>query len=120
MKISEIEESNLKVLSDIQLLEGTQMLVKEERRIGTAILHRLREISKRRLYSELGYSSLFSYCTDELKYPEATAFRLVNAMKLLVEFPEVEKKVQEGLLSVTTLAQVQSYCQAQKKENGLE
>ena len=41
-------------------------------------------------------------------------------MKLVSEVPEVEGKIQSGQLSVSTIAQVQSYCQAQKRENGLD
>jgi len=61
-----------------------------------------------------------SHLVQEFKYSEATAYRLLNAMKLASEVPEVEEKIQSGELSVSILSQVQSYCQAQKRENGLE
>jgi len=51
---------DLKRLGNAELLEQTHSLVKEERSIGIQILHRLKEISRRRFYSELGYSSLFT------------------------------------------------------------
>lgn len=43
-----------------------------------------------------------------------------NAMKLLAEVSEVEGKIESGALSVSTVAQVQAYCQAQRKENDLD
>lgn len=110
----------LKKLPNTQLLEQTQSLVQEERRLGIQIIHRLKEISRRRLYSELGFSSLFVYLVKQLCYPETTAYRLMTAMELLTEEPELEKKIEAGKLSISTLSQVQSYCQAQKKENGFE
>ena len=64
-----------------------------------------------------GYSSLFTCLVQEFQYPEATAYRLLNAMKLVSEVPEVEGKIQSGQLSVSAIAQVQSYCQAQKIEH---
>jgi len=54
------EMTDLKKLGNSELLEQTHSLVKEERRIGIQILHRLKEISRRRIYLELGYSSLFT------------------------------------------------------------
>src|SRR4051794_36630312 len=101
------EIMKLKSISNAQLLTETDALVREERNLGLQIIHRLREISKRRLFAELGFSSMFTYCVEALKYHESTAFRLINAMKLLSEVPEVEEKVDLGLLSVSTLAQVQ-------------
>ena len=43
-----------------------------------------------------GYSSLFTCLVQEFQYPEATAYRLLNAMKLVSEVPEVEGKIQSG------------------------
>ena len=88
--MSDGEIKTIKKLGNSELLQQTHSLVKEERRIGVQILHRLKEISYRRLYSELGYSSLFTCLVQEFKYPEATAYRLLNAMKLVSEVPEVE------------------------------
>ena len=120
LSMTETEQVQLRTLSDSILLQKTDSLVREERRIGIQILHHVKEISRRRLHCELGFSSVFTYLVEHLKYPEASAYRIVNAMKLLKELPEMEKKVEEGLLSIQTLSQVQSYCQAQKKENQLE
>lgn len=118
------EQASIRNLSDTNLLQRTQALVQEERKLGIQILHHLKEISRRRLHCELGFSSIFTYLVEHLKYPEASAYRLVNALKLLKELPEVEKKVEEkvesGVLSISTLSQVQSFCQAQKKENQIE
>jgi hypothetical protein len=102
-----------------ELLRQTEALVREEREIGIAILHRLREISRRRLHCEAGCSSLFTYCVQQLKYPEASAYRLIQAMRAVLEFPEIETKIQEGELSISAVSQVQSFCNAQEKENAV-
>jgi hypothetical protein len=111
------ELASIKALSNSSLLQKTNSLVREERNIGIQILYHLKEIGRRRLHCELGYSSLFTYAVEYLKYPESTAYRLVSAMKLLRELREVEQKVESGSLSISTLSMVHSYCQAQKREN---
>ncbi|NUM87788.1 MAG: hypothetical protein HUU37_01155, partial [Bdellovibrionales bacterium] len=49
-------------LTDKTLLEETENLVRKERQLLGVILRHLREIERRRLFSSLGYSSLFTYC----------------------------------------------------------
>src|SRR4051794_23834027 len=110
---------NLKALSDGELHLETDGLVKEERRVGTEILHRLRENERRRLYASMGYSSLFQYCVEALKYSESAAFRRISAMRLLAEIPEVEGAIQEGRLSLSTACQAQSFFLAQKKQGAV-
>lgn len=110
----------IQTLSHEKLIEQTDTLVKEERRIGLAILHRLAEISRRMLYLELGYSSMFKFCTGHLKYHDSTAYRLLDSMKVLLEIPEIESKIESGALSVSSISKVQSFVRAQKNENGLK
>src|SRR4051794_25270337 len=88
-------------LTSPELLKQTEALVRQEREIGIAILHRLREISRRRLHCQAGFSSLFTYCVQQLKYPEASAYRIIQAMKVVEDFPEIETKIQEGELSIS-------------------
>ena len=113
------ELSHIRSLPNTELLEQTSSLVTEERRIGVAILKRLAEISRRLLFLELGYSSMFKYCTLHLKYPEANACRLLDSMTLLLEIPEIESKIASGVLSVSSVSQVQSFARAQLKAHGL-
>ena len=116
LNLSEIE---IKTLSSSVLFDQTQVLVREERRIGVGILNRLREIGRRHYHLELGYSSLYTFLTGELKYPEATAYRLVSTVEIMRAVPEVENKIRNGDLSVSTISQVQSYIKAQGRENSL-
>lgn len=94
----------LETLPDEFLLSETQRLVKIERSILSSLLHHLREIDRRRLYSALGYPSLFAYCIRCLGYPEDQASRRINAMRMLKTFPELEGKVADGALSLTSLS----------------
>jgi len=111
-------EPNLKSISDSELLATTKRLATEERRIGIEVLHHLREIDARKLYASLGFSSLFVYCTTELGYSEGGAYRRISAMRLLRDVPEYESKLQDGVVSVATLSQVQSFLVQEKRQLG--
>ena len=99
---------NLKLLSKAGLLANIQGLVTDERRLTLSILHHLREIERRRLFAELGYSSLFEYCVKDLKYSESSASRRVAAMRLLKELPEFEPAIESGKLNLSAVGQAQS------------
>jgi len=83
---------NLKSLSNENLILNLKDLVKTERRVSTEILHHLREVESRDLHLRLGYNSLFTYMTEELKYPESAAARRVAALRLLNSIPASEAK----------------------------
>ena len=95
---------NLKYLTDQALLLDTKHLAKTEREISLKVLHHLREIERRRLFSELGYGSLFEYTIKELGYSEPSAMRRIQSARLLVEMPQLEAKIQSGLLTFTNMA----------------
>lgn len=95
---------NLKNLSDKQLLLSTKKLAGDEREISLQVLKHLREIERRRLFSDLGYGSLFDYAVKELGYSDASANRRIQASRILNEIPAIEKKIVEGSLTLTNLA----------------
>lgn len=106
---------NLKNLQDEDLRARTAKLVQQEREVLTAILHHLREIERRRLFSKLKFTSLFDYAVKELKYSEAQAQRRISAMRLICEIPALEQKVASGALSLTNMALAQTLFSKEKK-----
>lgn len=99
---------NLSSLSDQRLLAETKSLASQERSILTRILHHLREIESRRLYTDLKCHSLFDYAVRELKYSEGQAGRRVQAMRAMAAVPEIEVKIASGELSLSNVAMVQT------------
>ncbi len=97
---------NLKHLTDRALIEDTKVLVLKEREVLVKLLHHLKEIDARKLYSDLGYSSLFVYMTKGLGYSESAAGRRIQAARLLKSHPEIETKIENGSLNLTNLNQV--------------
>jgi 5-methylcytosine-specific restriction endonuclease McrA len=63
---------------------------------------------------------MFDYCTRELGYSEASAQRRIQAMRLLKSLPDVKNNIQDGSLSLSVAAQVQSFIQHEKPTNMLE
>jgi HNH endonuclease len=113
---------DLKTLSDQTLLDHTDRLVKQERELLVEILHHLREIDRRRLYSALKYRSLFDYAVRRLGYSQDQADRRISAMRLMKELPELEEKVGSGALTLTNLGIMRSLFKKQQysKEKKLE
>lgn len=106
----------LSKLSNEELLANTRKYAEAERCITVRVLHHLAEIDRRRAYAKLGFSSLWDYATQELKYSESAAYRRISAMRALKAHPELEKKIEGGSLSVTVVSQVQSFLKAEREQ----
>lgn len=96
---------NLKHVADDVLLNDIKILVKDERALSIKVLHHLKEIEIRRLFADLGYSSLFEYATNDLGYSHPAAMRRINSARLLQEIPSLENKIISGKLSLSNIAQ---------------
>ena len=108
---------NITRISDSLLLQQTDFLVRQERATTVSILRHLREIEIRRLYIDLGFSSMHKYCIQSLKYSEGQAHRRLTSARLLTELPEIEQQIQEGAVNLTNLSKVQSFVRAEKAAN---
>jgi hypothetical protein len=106
---------NLRNLTDHTLLENTYSLVREERQLLTKLLHHIREIESRRLYSSLKYRSLFEFVAQKLGYPDDQAYRRISAMRLLKELPELEEKINSGEFSLTHLDMARTHFRRETK-----
>ena len=100
---------NLYKITDSELLAQIKTFVQTERDLLVKILHHLREIERRRLFSDLGYKRLFDYAIGELKYSEGQAGRRIQAMRLLKVLPELETKIATGALSLSNVQQAQTF-----------
>jgi 5-methylcytosine-specific restriction endonuclease McrA len=110
---------NLKNLSDSTLLENTKVLVSQEQELLINVLHHLREIDRRRLFSSLGYKSLFEFTEKHLGYPQDQAYRRIAAMKLLRELPEIETKISQGEINLTHIGMAKKLFKDEKLAQNL-
>jgi len=74
--------SKVELITNEWLLAKTKALVQEERRITLELIECLEIISSRTLYADLGYGSLFEFCTRHLGLSEGSAHRRISAMRL--------------------------------------
>src|SRR4051812_28911001 len=93
----------LRRLRDQQLLSELSSLVKTGNVLNADVLAHLAELDERRLYLELGFSSLFAYCTESLGMDESSAGRRITAARVCRKFPEVFERVASGALGLSVL-----------------
>jgi len=105
-------------LSDADLLLRAREISLEERRAGIALLHHLGEIERRRLYAA-GFGSLHEYVVRELGYSDGAAHRRISAMRLMKVAPEVEQKLEQGKLTLSTASQIQNFLKTEKRVTGV-
>src|SRR4051812_2587895 len=105
-------------LTNSELLIRTQDLSLNERKTTTAVLWHLKEIERRRLHLEIGFSSIFEYAVKELKYSEGSASRRINAMRLLKDFSQVAPLLEDGSFNLSNLSAVQSFLKTEKNMRG--
>ena len=101
-----------------ELLTAVRTLVKEERRVTRAILEHINEVERRRLFAELGFSSVFDWLVRDLGYSESAAYRRIQAARVLRAVPEAAAKIESGALALTTLSKVQTLIRADEKRTG--
>ena len=104
-----------KQLSDQALHAQTRILVANEREILTQVLKHLDEIERRKLFSKLGYSSIYTYCQKELGYSEDAAYRRISAMYALRQIPSLEAKINSGSLTLSNIGVASQIIRAESK-----
>ena len=91
-------------LSDLELTSSLDSLAQRERENTLELLRYLIEFDSRALYRELGYSSLFDYCTRRLKLSEASAYRRISAARCLRDNPELECLLLSGEVTLCSVS----------------
>src|SRR5678816_3895769 len=97
----------MKSLTDVPASALTARLYEirtEERALLVEFLHYLNELDRRRTVLELGFSSLFVFCTEHLGLSNGTAYRRTAAARLLARFPIVGEYLADGRLTARTAA----------------
>ena len=103
-------------MQNTELLQKLVAAVKEETALTLTVIQYLREVQERNLHLEMSYSSLFEFATKYLGYSEGAAYRRINAMRLMQSGPDIEQKIRRNELTLSTAAQVESFC----KKTGVE
>ena len=94
---------SLRVLGDAQLLSALSRLVQVGHRLNADVLAHLAEVDERRLHLELGFPSLFAYCTESLGLSESAAGRRITAARVCRKFAGTFARVAGGELHLSAL-----------------
>jgi len=113
-------ERGIEKLSDNNLISSLKELNNTETKTIAAILLHLIEIDSRKLYLELGYSSLFNFCCRALKYSEAAAIRRIYSARCIRDFPEVYQMLLAKELSLSTIAILKGVLTKENKDEILK
>jgi len=99
------------------IVKKLETLAKVERRISVKILRRLMEVERGRIHLDMGYSSLFIFLTKHLKYSDGSAYRRIEAMKILRDVPDLGQRITVGAISVTVAAEISRIVKIKKIKN---
>ena len=88
------------------VVKKLETLAKVERRISVKILRHLMEVERGRIHLDMGYASLFVFLTKHLKYSDGSAYRRIEAMKILRDVPDLGNRITVGAISVTVAAEI--------------
>ena len=91
---------NLRTVSDQELVNRLKQFAKKEREYTHRVILHLAELENRRLFAELGYTSLYDYVTRGLGYSNASAQRRIVVARVIAAFPEVYECLETGKLSL--------------------
>lgn len=98
---------DLKNISNDELVQRLEKLVRTERKITHLVLLHIAEIEDRKIYAEMGFDGMYAYLTRGLGYSEGSAYRRLQSARLLKQVPQVAEKIESGALNLTQLTQVQ-------------
>src|SRR5687767_5868149 len=90
-------------LTDTELLAAVRRLADDTREITAVLVAHLVELENRRLHLSLGYSSMFTYCTEVLRLSEQGAYNRIEAARLARRFPKVLDLLSDGSLTLSTV-----------------
>jgi hypothetical protein len=79
-------------------------LVRREHDLMSDLLAHLAELDERRLYLELGFTSLFAYCTEALGFCKSSAGRRIAVARVCRKYPEAFTRVARGELQLSVLS----------------
>ncbi len=87
---------SLKTVSNHKLLRGLDELVAMRRQNEADLLAYLAEVDQRKLYLGEACSSMHCYCTEVLRFSDATAFHKIRAARTARAYPALFERIRKG------------------------
>jgi hypothetical protein len=96
----------LEKLKDSELHLNLKNLVSKERELLHEILLHVAEVDRRKLHLAMAYPSLWEYMLS-LGYSESSAYRRIQAARLLNRLPEIGSKIEEGSINLSQACELE-------------
>jgi len=97
------------------LVTETKALIKRESELQANILKNLQIIYDKKIHIEMGYSSLFIFCREELELSESSAYRKCQTVKMAQIVQDLPQKIKKGEISEQKIVQVARFIQQEKR-----
>jgi len=111
---------DIESITNDELLSNLNFLSSNERSAIAEVVLYLHHLDKRELYRDAGFSSLFAYCREKLKYSEGATCRRITAARALSTSPEIYELLKKGEISLCTVSQVAKAMTEENKEQILK
>src|ERR1051325_1630692 len=99
----------LQSLGNDELIASLVAIVDKDNSLTADLLAYLAECDDRQLHLDLGFPSLFAYCTESLGFCESKAGRRITAARVCRRFPEAFALVAEGKLHLSALCSLKHH-----------
>jgi len=103
----------------MNIRQEIKQLVARERKSNAEVIRKLREIRDSKLHLDWGFSSLFEYCTKELRYSPGAAARRVGAVELSARVKNLDSEIESGELSLNQAQKVNQFLKQEKYKAGV-
>lgn len=91
-------------LSDNELVANLAALAKGDREANVEIVRHLAEMDARKLHLGMGYSSMWAYCREALKFSESVSHQRIAVARASKKHPDILDMLSDGRLSLCTAA----------------
>ena len=103
LTLMQTQFTELRRLSNKELLARVHSLAQKERQASACLIAHLAELESRELYLPEGCSSMFTYCTQILRFSEQEAYARIRAGRVAARFPVVLDRLADGSLNMTAV-----------------
>lgn len=99
------------------ILKNLKVARSKEKQATYIVLKYLSQVKNLGLHLELGYPSLYKFLIKELQYSEGEAAIRLNALKLMVKSPRIEREIKSGSMGLTKAAKLSSIIEKAESTN---
>ena len=105
-------------LTHEEIRDELARLIKVERLNTNKFLAMLKKAEDERSFVKFDYVSLYDWLVRFFNYPSPSAMRRIEAVRLMRAVPNVQERLEDGALNLTTLNKAQQVIKAQEKATG--